>query len=80
MVPKVILKQLYFNSVHLGQRLRQIPIPKDCYVLGLIRSSHLITVRENPILQEQDWVIVVTAKEALVPELTVFLERCQVSS
>ncbi len=80
MVPKVVLHQVYFNSAHLGQTLRQIALPDGCYVLGLIRDSHVMMVCEDPILQEQDWLIAVTPKEALAPELQLCLGKVQVQS
>lgn len=77
MKPKFILQKIQFNSIYCGISLEEIRLPKQCYLLGLVRQNEMILTCDNPIVQEQDLLLAVAIDPSLSPELEVCLKQTQ---
>ncbi|MGP1386250.1 MAG: hypothetical protein ACTS2F_22005 [Thainema sp.] len=74
MKPSTSVHQVYINNAYLGSHLSNIQLPKQCYLLGLIRKHQVFTLADDPIVLEQDWLVAVALNESLMPELDLCLK------
>ena len=75
MKPTSSIHQVYFNSAYLGVHLQDVELPEQCYLLGLIRSNQVLTLADNPKVEEEDWLVAVALNDALMPELDLTLHQ-----
>lgn len=75
MKPKFVLQNIQFNSIHCGVVLEDIQLPRQCYLLGLVREGEMILTCNNPIVQEHDLLLAVAIAPSLAPELKVCLQQ-----
>lgn len=67
--PRIVQVRIQRNSAYYKERLSDIELPQNSYILGLVRGFTLITVDENPLILEQDIIIAVATNPAFGPLL-----------
>ncbi|MEB3210847.1 MAG: hypothetical protein VKL39_05810 [Leptolyngbyaceae bacterium] len=77
MKPSTSVHQVYINNAYLGSHLSNlsnIQLPKQCYLLGLIRKNKVFSLADDPVVLEQDWIFAVALSESLLPEFDLCLK------
>lgn len=73
--PKCLACLVCINSAYLGQFLQEIQLPKDCFLLGIVRRKSLIFAGSNPMICEGDWLLAVALKSSSLLQLRTILKR-----
>ncbi len=64
-----------FKSCYCGIKLRDIVLPEECQMLGLVRGNKVIFVNENPKVQCDDVLLAVAINPMYLPELKLCLKK-----
>jgi Trk K+ transport system NAD-binding subunit len=73
--PSLLGVKIQFNSVYCGNYLADIPVPKNCVILGCLRSQEVISMSENPLINIGDYILALTLHPMIVPELKFMLKK-----
>lgn len=75
MKPEIIAVTIQANSSHCGIKLKKLPIPESCLMLGLVRNNKVIFANINPAIWCGDYIVAITLNSALIPALKLALKR-----
>lgn len=72
---KFIQTKIQFNSCYCGCPLSAITLPRNCGLLGIVRSEKLILASDNPTVYYGDDILAVAVNPGMAPELQLILKK-----
>ncbi|MCC5663335.1 potassium transporter TrkA [Nostoc sp. CHAB 5784] len=63
------------NSVYCGIHLTDIQLPEQCFFLGILRESKVISAIYNPSIFAGDYILTIATHPMMVPALKVTLKK-----
>lgn len=73
--PTAVSIRVCFKSCYCGIRLRDIVLPEECQMLGLVRGNNVIFVSDNPEVKCDDVLLAVAINPMYSPELQLCLKK-----
>ncbi|MGF2035360.1 MAG: TrkA C-terminal domain-containing protein [Nostoc sp. CmiVER01] len=63
------------NSIFCGIYLTEIKLPDQCFFLGILRESQVISATDNPSIFAGDYILAIATHHMMVPALKVTLKK-----